>query len=173
MVEHMHYAGGASKTRVYLHGLFHRGDDDLKGVIWWLPPTIAAARKVFPSRPNGVLSLSRLVVAPGVPKNAATFLIAASIKRINADRWPCLLTYADTWQGHKGGIYRASNWTCLGETEPHRIYVDPAGKVISKKIWPKTRSHSEMLRLGATCLGAYPKIKFMKVIGNAGLSSAR
>jgi hypothetical protein len=31
-----------------------------------------------------------------------------------------LLTYADTRHGHTGAIYRATNWTCLGEVPGSR-----------------------------------------------------
>lgn len=36
---------------------------------------------------------------------------------IPASDWPCLVTYADEWQGHNGSIYRADNWDSVGTTK--------------------------------------------------------
>jgi hypothetical protein len=91
------------------------------GVAWWMPPTRAAAEANWEGDFREVLSLSRLVIVPDVPKNAASFLIGKSIHLIRKDgRFCCLLTYADTSQGHDGGIYRATNWEYMGLTTPDR-----------------------------------------------------
>ena len=165
LVEKYHYAAGASNTAVYLHGLFHKGDifdEQCVGVAWWLPPTKSAALATYPIRWQGVLALSRLVIEPGIPKNAATFLLARSRKLINRSLWPCLVTYADKRLGHTGGIYKADNWQYVGETKPQPCYI-LGGRMIARKAGPRTRTHKEMLELGAEFLGTFPKHKFVKV----------
>lgn len=152
-----HYAQGASNTRAAIHGLYRKADYALMGVVWWIPPTRDAAKALWPE-PDAVLSLSRLAIAPDVPKNAATFLLMASVKRLDP-RWVCLVTYADTAQGHTGGIYRAAGWEYMGLTKPERLYVKD-GVMISRKCGPKTRTHAEMLAIGAECKGAFRKHKF-------------
>lgn len=163
-VRYYHYSAGASKTRVYTHGLFRVGyeDDDALalGVAWWLPPTVAAARSVSVSNPNGVLSLSRLCVAPCVPKNGASLLLGRSMRLIDRKRWPHLLTYADTWRGHLGGIYRATNWSYVGETKPLPVFVNE-GVVVSRKSGAKTKSNSEMRADGCVYAGSFVKHKFV------------
>lgn len=79
-----------------------------------------------------VLLLSRLVVTPNAPRNSCSFLLAGSMRLIDRDRWPFLLTYADEWQGHTGAIYKAANWTYLGKTDPTPVYT-LNGKVISHR----------------------------------------
>ena len=82
-----------------LHGLYRRGEwlgAPCYGVAWWIPPTRSAAAAWWLD-PDEVLVLSRLVIIPGTPKNAATFLLMRSVKMLDP-RWKCLLTYADTWQ---------------------------------------------------------------------------
>lgn len=158
-----HYAGGGSNTATGRHGLYRVGETQPVGVAWWIPPTKSAALATYPERWTGVLALSRLVIAPGVPKNAATFLLSRSVKLIDRAKWPCLVTYADEWRGHSGGIYRAAGWTYVGRTKPERTYT-LNGRMIARKAGPKTRTHAEMLALGAVCVGSFAKHKFVSVV---------
>lgn len=187
-----HYAGGASNTATHLSGLFRRSDYELCGVAWWIPPTrgaavallrglreerlcafarlnppalwlalLAAALRSEFSDPNAVLSLSRLALSPDAPKNAATFLLMNSVKELG-ERWRVLVTYADTWRGHTGHIYRAAGWTHLGLSKPEKTYVR-GGVMASRKCGPKTHTHAEMLSSGAECVGSFAKHRFRLV----------
>jgi hypothetical protein len=81
MVRRFHYAAGAANTGTYLHGLFPRGsfwNADCAGIAWWIPPTKAAAKALAGEAWGGVLALSRLVIVPGTPGNAASFLVGRS-----------------------------------------------------------------------------------------------
>lgn len=164
LVEELHYAKGAANTATYRHGLFPKGggafESECVGVALWIPPTKSAALATFPENWQGVLSLSRLAIMDDVPKNAASYLIGASMRLIDRKRWPCLVTYADTWQGHSGAIYEATNWHYVGETKPERTYV-LNGRMVARKAGPMTRTHAEMLALGAECVGSFPKRKFV------------
>lgn len=157
-----HYAGGGANTATCRHGLYRVGSDEPVGVAWWIPPTKSAALATYPERWTGVLALSRLVIAPGVPKNAATFLLSRSVKLIDRAKWPCLVTYADEWRGHSGGIYKAAGWSYVGRTKPERTYT-LNGRMTARKAGPKTRTHAEMLALGAVCVGSFAKHKFVSV----------
>lgn len=162
IVESHHYAGGASNTATYLHGLYRKGSIECCGVAWWIPPTKSAALATYPERWQGVLCLSRLVILPGMPKNACSFLLARSRALIDSIKWPCLVTYADEWQGHTGQIYRADNWKYMGKTKPERTYqID--GRMTSRKAGGRTRTHAEMLALGAHMIGAFSKHKFVMI----------
>jgi hypothetical protein len=167
MVEGNHYARGASNTATFLHGLFRAGeifDEQCQGVAWWLPPTRPAAEATYPKRWRGVLCLSRLVILPETPRNACTFLLAKSRRLINSKLWPCLVTYADEWQGHTGAIYRADNWSYCGKTKPQRTYLIN-GRMTARKAGPTTRTHAEMLALGAEVVGSFAKHKYTKIRG--------
>ena len=160
MVAEYHYAGSGANTFTALHGLYRKMDYQLMGIAWWMPPTMQAAQASWP-RPKEVLALSRLVLHPEVPKNGATFLLAASVKLLDA-RWKCLITYADTWRNHTGHIYRASGWEYLGLTKPERTYTI-AGRLVARKAGPQTRTHAQMLEQGAQMVGVYAKHKFRLV----------
>jgi hypothetical protein len=161
-IELQHYAGGAPNTSTYRHALF-AADDWLTvhGVALWLPPTRTAAESVSSDDPGGVLSLSRLVVAPGVPTNGASFLLARSMRLIDRARWPTLLTYADTRQGHTGAIYRATNWTYVGCVKGADSWVDSNGVQRGRKRAGRNLSFAEMTALGYERLPAAPKHKFV------------
>lgn len=163
VAEH-HYAKGASNTATYLHGLYPskwHWYNECVGVAWWIPPTKSAAQATHPENWEGVLSLSRLAILPDTPKNAATFLLAGSRRLIDRDRWPVLLTYADEWRGHTGAIYRADNWEYAGLTKPERCYTIK-GVMTARKAGGHTRTHAEMMALGAVCEGAFQKHKFVR-----------
>lgn len=161
LVQEFHYAKGGSKQAVYRHGLFHVSNpDEALGVAWWLPPTKAAAASVA-SHWQGVLSLTRLVLRPEVPTNGASFLLSQSVKIIKRDkRWHTLLTYADSGQGHTGGIYRASNWTYLGTVKGHPRWVAVDGRQVATKA-TTNRTYAQMTELGHTRQPASDKHKFV------------
>lgn len=162
LIEREHYAKGASNTAVAIHGLFDC-IGDLCGVAWWIPPTKAAAQATYHDW-RKVLSLSRLAIVPGVPKNACSFLIARSAKMIDKEKWPCLVTYADEWRGHSGGIYKAANWKEVGKTKPQACWTIN-GRMTAKKAGPKTRTTAEMKALGAKLEGHFAKTKFVLIRG--------
>lgn len=162
LVERCHYAQGAPNTGVYRHGLF-RDDwsDKLMGVAIWLPPTKPAALSVAPEHWRGVLGLSRFVLDPSVPFNGASFLLGRSMRRIDRGRWPVLLTYADTSEGHIGTIYKATNWECLGPVPAGDVWVNQLGEQRGRKRGGRNYLASEMRALGFNRKPAAPKIKYV------------
>lgn len=156
-----HYAGGYSNTFVYLHGLYRVKDCALLGAAQWLPPTRPAAQTVNPRQWTRVLSLSRLVVHPDVPKNAASFLLGRSIRIIRQDgKWVSLVTFACESQGHIGIIYQATNWIFVGKTKPTDLWVDAGGKQVSR-LSTKTRNKKTMLSKNFHVKGRYRKNKYV------------
>lgn len=163
LVADHHYAKGASNTRTYLHGLYPavwHWYDQCVGVAWWIPPTKSCAQSLAGDGWQGVLSLSRLVIEPGVPKNAATFLMSKSMKMIDRDRWPVLVTYADEWRGHSGAIYKACGWAYDGTTAPQPCYVRN-GVMMARKRGNMTRTHAQMLEIGCDFVGRFRKHRFV------------
>lgn len=167
LVSRFHYAGSGPNTGVHFHGLFRVDEDKCMGAAWWLPPTRVAAEATCPAGHDWrrTLSLSRLVLDPEVPANGASFLLGGSTKAIRREgKWTCLVTYADTWRGHTGAIYRADNWEYLGLTSAEAVWVDDAGRMVARKRGPRTLTKAEMLERGYICLGRFPKHKYRKVV---------
>lgn len=166
MVARFHYSGGGSNTAVFRHGLFRLGLPKPVGCAWWIPPTKNAAKATWPSNWRAVLALHRLVVAPYVPTNGASYLIGRSIRLIRQDRrWECLVTYADESQGHAGTIYQATNWEYCGVTSSEAQWVDPeTGRFVARKAGPRTRTKAEMEELGYKMIGRFKKHKYRMVL---------
>lgn len=175
LVARYHYAGGTSNTVTGCHGLIERSSGHIKGVAWWIPPTKGAAEACLRGNADlgaadvsgvhdwqGVLSLSRLVILPGMPTNAATFLMMRSAALLDAC-WPVLATWADTERGHEGGIYKAAGWEYLGLSVPTPVWVDADGVRVAKKAGPKTRTIAQMRELGHVFLGNFAKHRFRLV----------
>ena len=162
MVAKHHYAKTGSNTATFRHGLFRKDDfETCRGIAWWIPPTKSAALANYPANWKAVLVLSRLVCLPGEPTNSASFLIMQSVKLIRSDkRWECLLTYADEWQKHSGGIYKATNWTPCGKTAPEATWVDSDGRMVARKAGPHTRTKAEMEALGYIMVGRFSRHRF-------------
>lgn len=162
LVREFHYSKGGSNTACYVHGLYHRATGELHGVAWWLPPTRVACESVNKDAWKQVLSLTRLVVTPGTPANACTFLLARSIKLIRKEgRFVSLVTYADESQGHTGAIYRGGNWHYVGRTGPYPRWLDP---VAGRQVAPKAtvnRTKAQMEARGYVKQGSFHKHKFV------------
>lgn len=156
-----HYARGCSNTAVYRHGLYRNGN--LVGAALWLPPTKACAQTVHPKWER-VLSLSRLALRQSEPQNAESILIGASIRMIRRERkWAALVTFSDLSQGHKGVIYRATNWTHVGLTRPEPRWEDGDGRQVSR-LATKSRTRSQMEALGYRMVGKFSKHKYTMVL---------
>ena len=161
MVAAEHYAKGSSNTATFHHGLYRGGL--LVGAALWLPPTANCARGVH-SDWRRVLALSRLVVLPSEPQNAASLLIGGSIRLIRkTGKWAALVTFADLRQGHTGGIYRATNWIDKGLTDPQPCWVDSSGKQVSR-LSTRSRTSAEMRAAGYTMIGRFAKRRFVLVL---------
>lgn len=160
LVIQFHYSHSAPRSYAYIHGLFKAKGKKCYGLVWWSPPINGAAQYVAGDRWKEVLALSRMIVVPRTPKNACSFLISRSIRLIDRNRWPLFLTFADTWQGHDGLVYKSSNWVYAGMTKPTKVYV-MEGRSVSTKSTRNNRNHQEMLELGATCIGSFPKHRFI------------
>lgn len=140
-----HYTKSASNTgRAF--GAWREGV--LVGAVIFLPPPRGSAVKHAISTPARVVSLSRCVVAPDEPTNAASMLIGRSLRWIRASRrYDVVVTYADESEGHTGTIYRATNAEYLGRSAPAPFWVDSGGRRVSR-ISTRPRTSAEMSALG-------------------------
>lgn len=154
-----HYSRSSSNTG-RAHGLLSVQDDSIWGAVIWLPPTRRAAEAVAGDQWRGVLACSRLAVRPDAPRNAASFLLAASMRLLDRDRWPVLLTYADTAQGHTGAIYKATGWTSDGHVPAGDTWTGPNGEQRGRKRGGRNLTAEEMRAAGFTRNPRLPKIRF-------------
>ena len=138
---------------------------DLAGASLWIPPTRTAAEAIAGDEWRGVLACSRLACSPDAPRNAASYLLAASMRMIDRERWPVLLTYADTGQGHTGSIYRATGWSCDGPVPAGDVWENDQGELRGRKRGGRTLLADEMRLAGYRRRPQLPKIRFVHRAG--------
>jgi hypothetical protein len=167
VVEAYHYSGGMANTTVLAMGLFSASDPlTCVGVAVWLPPAPGPARWLTNATGceyRRVISLSRLAIAPEVPKNAASYLVGASVRHLRLGGWHIAISYADGLEGHTGGVYRACNWLYTGSTPATRRWVDADGVMRSRKC-TKNLTVREMRERGWTPVPGAPKHRFVLAI---------
>ena len=170
LIREHHYARGCSKTGTMFAAIKTEIPARFAGVAQWLPPTKVCAQTVLPEFDlwKRVISLTRLVVLPGEPQNAASMLIAASLKWLPTLRtpwgqrkWFAAVTCADDSEGHTGAIYKATNWKYVGKTKPYPRWITPEGAQVATQSGPKTRTAAEMRALGYEIAGHFWKHKFV------------
>ena len=165
-IEAHHYSHSAARAVSYLHGLF-TPEGALVGVAWWMvpirPAAVYAARICGSGDEKGVLNLSRLVIYPDQGVGAASWFLSASIRLIDRSRWPVLLTFADSGEGHGGQIYQATNWiyagaSAAGDTWVHKV----TGEQRGRKRFDRTYSAAEMRAMGFEKRPPEPKHRYVR-----------
>ena len=107
-----------------------------------------------------MLSLSRMAIMPGVPKNACSFLLGASVRDIRSHgRYVSLVTYADRWQEHDGHVYSACGWFRIGEMPGSDKWVNGEGRQIAR-LSTRSRTSYQMESLGYRRIGKFGKVKY-------------
>lgn len=166
LVRQYHYMKTLNTGAVYIHGLFQIGDTYPSGVAVWLPAMKGSVDRWSHGNYSGALMLHRLVVRPDVPSNGASFLLGRSIRLIKKDgRFSFLITYADTFRNHTGGIYKATNWDYRGTVKGERMYEMADGSIrTSGKSGSGLKSQKEFLEKDAKDLGYFDKHVFTMVL---------
>lgn len=112
-VERWHYSrrmpGGGTRT----FGLFC--PDMVCCVMTSIPNNVHGIATRYGLHPwQGNIEISRVVAHPDAPRNTASRAVAAVLAFYGSQRVEWLFSYADTGQGHHGGIYQALNAIYLG-----------------------------------------------------------
>lgn len=145
-VERWHYShrmpGGGTRT----FGLF--APDMACCVMTSIPNNVhGIATRYGLHRWPGNIEISRVVAHPTAPPNTASRSVAAVLHFYGSQRVEWLFSYADTGQGHHGGIYQALNGIYLGQSDARVGYlldgkpVHPRSLVSSygTQAWPAIR----------------------------------
>jgi len=161
IAEH-HYTQSAPLLAEYC---FHLLDGDCRlGVAIFGFPTRIQSQKLHPND----LELLRFYVEDGTVPNTESFFLASCLRQIKKieDKVTGVITYADPTEGHRGTIYKASNFTLIGMTEPSFHYLDTEGHRFHKKsIWQKAKKARIPIKEYAQFLNLKrieekPKLKF-------------
>ena len=121
LILNVHYARRMPSIS-FAYGLFE--NNEFVGLVSYGTPASPSLCKGIMGEEykSEVLELNRLVLINN-KKNEASYLVGQSLKLLPKPR--CIVSYADTQQGHSGCIYQASNFFFTGTTKAR---TDMAGK---------------------------------------------
>lgn len=170
-----HYLGGVGLSAM-IYGLFEYGE--LKGLVSYQTPVSENVRSsVFgPEHKDNVTELSRLCLLPSCTIPASRF-VSESLKIMNRERSrrgmpPILglLSFADTSQGHHGGVYQSMSWLFCG-TSTTKIdqYVDQEGVIRHRRQCGINITREQALERGWTVRKAEDfvvKNRYIKILGS-------
>jgi len=110
-----HYAKRKCQ-RMFSFGLFIEGK--LEGVVTYgMPPSPQVGRGFLGEEyRTKIIELNRLCINERAPKNAASFLVGRSLRKLKD--W-AVVSYADGAMGHVGYIYQATNFLYCGAAKSH------------------------------------------------------
>ena len=118
-----HYSDYVNIQANHTFCLFKNGKFDIPEMIgvciYTRPAGPSAGQTYYPEAPDKVLELRRLCLIDDTPKNAESFFVGRTLRWLRQNTgWEFVISYADEEQGHKGVIYKASNFKSLGKTSP-------------------------------------------------------
>ena len=91
-------------------------------MIYGQPAMSNTAKRYNSDNPDKCWELRRLCCIDDTPKNTESYFIGKTLRWIkNNTDIEVIISYADLNYGHKGTIYKASNFICLGETSPGSV----------------------------------------------------
>lgn len=120
-VEPWHYSHRMPGGGTVAYGAF--APDMVACVMTSNPNNVFGIATKYDLPPKGNREISRVIAHPDAPKNTASRAIAGcmALWRREGTRW--VFSYADTGQGHHGGIYQALNAIYLGISEGRPGYL--------------------------------------------------
>lgn len=114
LVVSYHYSKRFPSGAVYLYGKYVEGQ--LVGVCVFGSPASPWVSVSATGERNRVLELQRLALINNEP-NEATWLIARSLRLLRREWTGMVVSYADTAQGHHGGVYQAAGFFYAGKSD--------------------------------------------------------
>ncbi len=126
-----HYSHGCHNGPSPCYGLF----DNFKliGVLMFATPCSENVRaSIFGEEyKDWVIELHRLHILDVTPKNTESWFISRCIKLLKKDRpqTKAIISFADSTQGHKGIVYKATHFFYCGKTGKATFYLDQDGRL--------------------------------------------
>ena len=90
--------------------------------------------KKYANQREDVIELRRLACIDDTPKNTESYFIGKTLRWLRKNTSiKVVVSYADTYHGHVGVIYKESNFTHVGMTSPGKIILDSDGRTFHDK----------------------------------------
>lgn len=121
-VEKWHYSGSILGINNTYSFRLIRPDGVMVGAMIYGKMSMAGAYKKYGDREIEVIELRRLCCIDDTPKNTESYFIGATLRWLRDNTIiKTVVSYADPHHGHKGIIYKASNFDYLGTTSKGKL----------------------------------------------------
>ena len=129
-VEHWHYSKRMPKSKILHIGAWER--DKFIGCVLYGYGATPEIGKPYGLKQIQICELVRVALRPH--DNYTSRIVALSLKLLKKQSpgVRCVVSFADTTQGHHGGIYQATNWIYTGSEEYHAYRVN--GEVVHPRV---------------------------------------
>lgn len=157
LIETIHYSHSINGLKVsYCFGLYQ--EDKLIGGIIYGSVAMRNAWKKYAEKEEDIIELRRLVCVDEAPRNTESYFIGRTLRWLKQNtEIKRVVSYADSYYGHSGIIYKASNFKLVGQT--------PTGKMIK---WNDKLYHDKTIRTTYTNKDGIKKLKpFAERVKNA------
>ena len=128
-IEKHHYSHNVNGIQhLICFGLFKEGSFGLPKMIgammYAIPSMPNTAKKYYPPDPSKCIELRRLVCVDDTPTNTESYFIGQTFKLLKRlTDYKVIVSFADEEYGHKGVIYKATNFEYCGKTSPGRTLI--------------------------------------------------
>lgn len=148
LIEKIHYSHNINGLNIsYCFGLYN--NEELIGGMIYGSPAMRNAYKPYVAEEKDIIELRRLAIIDNTPKNTESYFIGKTLRwlRKNTDIKK-VISYADSYYGHEGTIYKASNFQLVGKTS--------SGKMLK---WNDRLYHDKTIRSYYTNKAGIKKLK--------------
>lgn len=123
-IESNHYSGNINGCISDFCYALYDTTGEMKGALFYGRMAMANQWKRFSDNPDNVIELRRLCCVDDTPKNTESYFIGKSLRLLESD-WMkgIVVSYADKEYGHNGTIYKASNFTMVGEVAGAKVII--------------------------------------------------
>ena len=129
-VEHWHYSRRMPSGKLVKIGAWERGE--FVGVIIFGRGATPEIGKPYGLKQTEICELVRIALREHLTPVSRMIAISLRMLKRCSPGLRLVVSFADTSQGHHGGIYQASGWLCVGSEEYH------AYRVFGEVVHPRT-----------------------------------
>ena len=131
-IENWHYSKNVNGLTIsQIFGLFY--EKNLIGAMIYGSLAMANTWKKYAKEESKVVELKRLCCIDKTPKNTESYFIGKTLRWMKQNSaFDLVVSYSDTFYGHEGTIYKASNFKHCGMTTKGKV-IDYNGKFFHDK----------------------------------------
>ncbi len=117
-----HHYAGYGRTATVIYGIHE--SNNLVAMVKFSPVVRKEVAVSIGLDQNTAIELDRLAIHPDHQyKNFASHILSRVVRKFRKSQYQAIVSFADTEQGHHGGVYRASNWIHISDSSTSYYYI--------------------------------------------------